>query len=121
MYCTACGKEIVPGNKFCIYCGTPVSRVESASPEAEGEESNLVILNDGDGNEIAFEFLDLIQYRENEYVVLLPVDEEAQEVVILQVEDVGEEESYSSVDNQAVLNAVFSIFKENNKDLFNFS
>ena len=37
---------------------------------------NIIILNDEEGNEIQFEFLDLIEYNSEEYVVLLPVDED---------------------------------------------
>jgi len=121
MKCMVCGKEIVPGNKFCIYCGVAVPQAESTPPAAEDEESNLVILNDEDGNEVPFEFLDLIPYRGNEYVVLLPTDEDAQEVVILQLKDAGEEESYLAVDDQRVLDAVFTLFKERNQDSFNFN
>ena len=56
----------------------------------EGEEvDNIVILNDEEGNEVQFEFLDLIEYNEEEYVILLPVEdeisEEPGEVVILKV------------------------------------
>ena len=63
-----------------------------------GEElDNIVILNDEEGNEVKFEFLDLIELDEEEYVVLLPVDEEGEEdegeVVILKVEDNDDEES----------------------------
>ena len=63
-----------------------------------GEElDNIVILNDEEGNEVKFEFLDLIKLDEEEYVVLLPVDEEGEEdegeVVILKVEDNDDEES----------------------------
>ena len=37
----------------------------------EGEEvDNIVILNDEEGNEVQFEFLDLIEYNEEEYVIL---------------------------------------------------
>ena len=40
----------------------------------EGEElDNIIVLNDEDGNEVEFEFLDLIEYEGEEYVVLLPV------------------------------------------------
>ena len=46
----------------------------------EGEElDNIVILNDEDGNEVKFEFLDLIELDDEEYVVLLPVTEEGEE------------------------------------------
>ena len=92
----------------------------------EGEEvDNIVILNDEEGNEVQFEFLDLIEYNEEEYVILLPVEdeisEEPGEVVILKVESTSEdEESYVSVEDEEVLNNVFEIFKEKFKDEFNF-
>ena len=85
------------------------------------ENDNIIVLNDDDGNEVEFEFLDLIPYRGKEYVVLLPVSDEADEVVILQLEEADNEtESYISVDNELTLQAVFEIFKERAKDTFNF-
>ena len=48
---------------------------------------NIVVLNDNDGNELEFEYLDLIEHNEETYVVLLPVDDEADEVVILRCEE----------------------------------
>ena len=89
------------------------------------ELDNIIILNDEDGNEVQFEFLDLIELDGEEYVVLLPVEddeEEDGEVVILKVEDTDseDEESYVSVDDQEILNKVFEIFKEKVKDEFNF-
>ena len=95
----------------------------------EGEDlDNIVILNDEDGNEVKFEFLDLVELDDEEYVVLLPVTEEGEEeegeVVILKVEDNddenAEEESYVSVEDEEVLNKVFEIFKEKFKDDFDF-
>lgn len=94
-----------------------------------GEElDNIVILNDEEGNEVKFEFLDLIELDEEEYVVLLPVDEEGEEdegeVVILKVEDNddedSDEESYVSIEDEEILNKVFEIFKEKFKDDFDF-
>ena len=88
------------------------------------EFDNKIILNDEAGNEVEFEFLDLIEYQGEEFVVLLPCDEadEAGEVVILNLEDTDDEEneSYASVDDESVLNAVFDIFKDKFKDEFNF-
>lgn len=90
------------------------------------EESNIVILNDENGDEIKFEFLDLISLDDEEYVVLLPVIEEGEEdngeVVILRLEETDSEteESYVSVDDDEILNKVFQIFKEKFKDEFNF-
>ena len=89
------------------------------------ELDNIIILNDEDGNEVQFEFLDLIELDGEEYVVLLPVEDDEEEdgdVVILKVEDTDseDEESYVSVDDQEILNKVFEIFKEKFKDEFNF-
>ena len=41
------------------------------SENYEGEEllDNIVILNDENGNEVKFEFLDLVELGEEEYVV----------------------------------------------------
>ena len=94
----------------------------------EGEDlDNIVILNDEDGNEVKFEFLDLVELDDEEYVILLPVIddgvEEEGEVVILKVEDTdedSEEESYVSVEDEEILNKVFEIFKERFKDDFDF-
>lgn len=80
------------------------------------------------GNEVKFEFLDLVELDDEEYVVLLPVAEEGEEedgeVVILKLEDNddedSEEESYVSVEDEDVLNKVFEIFKEKFKDDFDF-
>lgn len=89
------------------------------------ELDNIIVLNDEDGNEVNFEFLDLVELDGEEYVILLPTDEsedEPGEVVILQVEDTDseEEESYISVENEEILNKVFEIFKEKFKDEFDF-
>ena len=88
------------------------------------EFDSKIILNDEAGNEVEFEFLDLIEYQGEEFVVLLPCDEadEAGEVVILKLEDTDDEEneSYASVDDESVLNAVFDIFKDKFKEEFNF-
>ena len=91
-------------------------------PENE-EVDNIIVLNDEEGNEVQFEFLDLIDFEGEEYVVLLPAEEteDAGEVVILQVEDPdSDEESYISVEDEDVLNKVFEIFKDKFKDEFNF-
>lgn len=99
--------------------------VKNVPQDQEGEElDNIIVLNDENGDEIEFEFLDLIEYEGEEYVVLLPHDEEeeADEVVILKLEDTDseDEESYVSVEDEEVLQNVFEIFKEKFKDEFNF-
>ena len=95
--------------------------------ENEELDDNIVVLNDEEGNEVQFEFLDLVELDDEEYFVLLPVTEEGEEeegeVVILKLEDTdedSEEESYVGVEDEEILNKVFEIFKEKYKDEFNF-
>ena len=81
----------------------------------ENEElDNIVILNDEDGNEVKFEFLDLVELDDEEYVVLLPVSEEDND------DENSDEESYVSIEDEDTLNKVFEIFKEKFKDDFDF-
>ncbi len=88
---------------------------------------NIIILNDEEGKEVKFEFLDLVELDGEEYIVLLPAEEAEDEdsegeVVILKIEDTEneEEESYVSVEDEDTLNKVFEIFKEKFKDEFDF-
>ena len=103
-----------------------MSENERNSPEMDEELDNIIVLNDEEGKEVQFEFLDLVELDSEEYVVLLPIAEEGEEddgeVVILKVEDTEseDEESYVSVDDEEVLSKVFEIFKEKFKDEFNF-
>ena len=102
-----------------------VNNIPENMQEGEELDNNILILHDEDGNDVEFEFLDLIEYEGEEYVVLLPNDEEdddAGEVLILKLEDTDseDEESYVSVEDEEVLNTVFEIFKEKFKDEFNF-
>ena len=86
------------------------------------ELDNKIILNDEEGNEIEFEFLDVVEVDGNEYVVLLPVEEaDKGEVVIFRIEGSEEEESYVSLDDEAEAEKVFQVFKEKTKDEFDFA
>ena len=90
----------------------------------EEEWDNIVYLSDDEGNEIAFEYLDSVEYKGEEYVVLISTDEDDDEVVILRVEpseEDAEEENFYSVEDEKVASAVYEIFKERNKDNFNFA
>ncbi len=85
-------------------------------------EDNIIYLTDENGSETAFEFIDLIEYNDDEYVVLLPTDEDDDEVVILKVEPIDDEfEEYVGVEDEDILSAVYEIFKEKFKDEFNFT
>ena len=41
--------------------------LENNTSEIDEELDNIIILNDEDGNEVKFEFLDLIKYSGEEY------------------------------------------------------
>lgn len=85
---------------------------------------NIITLNSESG-EVRFEFLDLVEYNGDEFIVLLPADDpdESGEVVILKLDTIdedAEEESYIGVEDEDTLKAVFNIFKAKFKDEFNF-
>ena len=92
--------------------------MENMIPE---EEESILTLTDENGNEVAFEYLDCIEYEGKEYLVLMSPEEESEEVVILEVEPVDEEnENYLAVEDEATLEAVFAIFKEKFSDILTF-
>ena len=91
---------------------------ENLIPE---EEVSVLTLTDENGNDVEFEYLDCIEYQGKEFLVLMPMDDDADEIVILEVEPVDEEnENYLSVSDEAVLEAVYGIFKEKYKDVLTF-
>ena len=86
------------------------------------EEQNILTLTDENGNETAFEYLDVIEYKGEEYLILMPAEEESDEIVILLIEPVDEEnENYLAVEDEATLIAVYEIFKERYKDVLTFA
>ena len=89
------------------------------------EYTNVITLTDADGSDVDFEVLDMVPYKDSEYAVLLPVDDdsEAVEAVILELlaaEEDGEEDMLQGVEDQEILDAVFALFMERNSDLFQF-
>ena len=92
---------------------------ENLIPE---EEVSILTLTDENGADVDFEYLDCIEYQGKEYLVLMPADEMATEIVILEIEPVDEEnENYLAVEDEAVLDAVYNIFKERYQDVLNFA
>ncbi|HJJ10508.1 MAG TPA: DUF1292 domain-containing protein [Clostridiaceae bacterium] len=84
------------------------------------DEEELFTLTDEDGNEIKFEFLDFVELENENYVILYPIENNNDEVVILRVQETeGEQDEYLSVDEKT-LQTVYAIFKEKFKDVYNF-
>ena len=85
------------------------------------EESSVLTLTDENGQDIDFEYLDCIDYEGKEYLVLMPAEDESNEIVILEVQPVDEEnENYIAVGSEETLDAVYAIFKEKFKDILTF-
>ena len=83
------------------------------------EEASILTLTDENGEDMDFEYLDCIEYRGKEYLVLMPT--ESNDIVILEVQPVDEEnENYLAVENEEILDAVYGIFKERYKDILQF-
>ena len=87
----------------------------------EEEESSIISLTDENGEEMDFEYLDCIEYEGKEYLVLSPAEEDAYEIIILEIEPVDEEnENYIAIESEETLTAVYEIFKEKYKDILTF-
>lgn len=76
-------------------------------------EGALITLTDDEGNEVEFEFLDVVEFEGEEYIVLIENDENADEVVILKINAIDEDtEEYVSIDDDELLQSIFEIFKQ---------
>ncbi len=88
--------------------------------EAE-EEGNVVVLTDPDGNDVEFEHLDTIEYNDEIYVILIEtVDDEGVTILKLIEGETEEDDELVTLEDEDVAEAVYEIFKERNKDFFEF-
>ena len=88
--------------------------------ECENEDA-LITLVDDEGNEVEFEFLDVVEYEGEEYIVLIENDEDADEVVILKINPIDDNtEEYVSIDDEDLLQKLFDIFKKKYEGEINF-
>lgn len=88
--------------------------------EFENEDA-LITLVDDEGNEVEFEFLDVVEYEGEEYIVLIENDEDADEVVILKINPIDDDtEEYVSIDDEDLLQKLFDIFKKKYEGEINF-
>ena len=96
---------------------------EKNTPTPE-EFDPIITLTDADGNDVEYEFLDVVEYNGHEYAVVLPVADDDGLVVILRIEPVEgdeEQEAYIGVDDEEEAEAVFQLFKEQNADEYDFT
>ena len=95
--------------------------MENEELRSEEEEVSILTLTDENGEDVDFEYLDCLTYQGKEYLVLMPADEAETQIVILEVEPVDDEnENYLAVEDEAVLDVVYGMFKEKYKDVLTF-
>ena len=78
---------------------------------------NTIILKDQNGNDVKYEFLDLMEYRNREFIVMMPIetdDKTGVEIMeVIEDPDNNGAEAFIPVTDQELLNAVFQTFKRN--------
>lgn len=79
-----------------------------------------VSFRDTDGNTNKGEFLDIVFYEKNEYVIIEPEDGDGY-VDIFRIMHVNEKEIYVRVTDDETLDSVFEVFRIKNEDEFDFS
>lgn len=78
-----------------------------------------VCFTDTEGNKGKYEFLDIVNYEKEEYVVVAPDDGDGY-VDIFRVIPDGNGERYERVYDEALLDGIFEIFRIKNEDEFDF-
>lgn len=92
---------------------------ENMDKDLEMEDNgSFITLTDDNGEDVSFEVLDVIDYKEREFAVLLPFEDTEDEVVILEVV-LGEDEEtdeFISVEDDSLLDEVFEEFLKRCED-----
>ena len=79
----------------------------------EQNETHALILIDEDDNEIEFDLLDKFGFEGGTYLVLLPVDDDSDELEYVILRDVGDG-SLAGIDDEDLLDRVFDEYKKRN-------
>ena len=93
-----------------------------AKEEQMNQDDAVIILTDEDGNETSYLMLDVVEYKDAAYAILIPeeTDPEAEsaEVLILLMEEGDEEDEMilSTVEDDKILDEVFHIFAQRAED-----
>lgn len=91
------------------------------SNQQDDQEGSIIVLTDPDGNDVEFEHLDTIEYNDEIFVVLIEtVDDEGVTILKLVEGETEEEDALVTVEDEDTAEAVYQIFKERNKDFFDF-
>ncbi|MCD7893669.1 MAG: DUF1292 domain-containing protein [Erysipelotrichaceae bacterium] len=86
-------------------------------------DNQTIVLTNEDGEELNLQLLDVCEYEDKEYAILMEVtvSDEAEIYIFEVVDDEdGNDASYYEVEDDDVLEAVFEIFKDEYQDVFQF-
>ena len=84
------------------------------------DEIETIELEDEDGVKTQVELLDVIEYRGRDYIAVLPPDDDST-VIIMEMEENGDEEQrFLPVEDEALVQKIYELFKDRNRDLFQF-
>lgn len=95
---------------------------EVGEADEELDDCEVVTLTADNGEETEFAILDVVDCKGEQYVIALPTEEEEEGgVVIFHVEPTDDDNcDLVAIDDKPTLDAVFEVFKQRNKDKYNF-
>ena len=81
------------------------------------DEDSFITLTDENGKEVDFLLLDVMNYEGADYMVLMPLSDEdgeddEEELFFLRAERTEDGEVYSSVEDEALLNAIATVYEQ---------
>ena len=80
------------------------------------DKNVIFTLEDDLGNEVEFELLDVITYKNDEYAVLIENTPDVQDLTILKIDSIDDqEEVYTGIDDDDLVQKIFDIFKKNQR------
>ena len=86
------------------------------------EKNVIFTLEDDLVNEVEFELLDVITYKNEECAVLVENIPDVKDFTILKIDSIDDkEEVYVGIDDEALVQKIFDIFKKNHPDDFNYA
>lgn len=86
------------------------------------EEVEFFEFVDEEGNVEKFEVLGFVEFEGNDYVALLPEQDDSQVHILEVIEELDSEyDTYVGIDDQDLVDRIYEKFMEENKDRFNFT
>lgn len=99
-----------------------MSRQDENLPVQSGEEEqdsdSIITLITDDGEEVDFEFLDIIEYSTKSYAVLSPIDDPDTAVIFLVENPDSEVNTFIMVEDAQLAETIFQLFQTKNPELY---